>query len=97
MLHCPCCPGTAIVRHGLAPEGKQRSRCRACHAGRGRTLLLAYPYAGQALEGKQQIVAMAMNARGIRDTARVWHVSPTTVLKDLKKRTLPGIWGTMPC
>jgi len=26
---------------------------------------------------------MAMNASGIRDTARVLHVSPTTVIKEL--------------
>jgi transposase-like protein len=26
-----------------------------------------------------------MNASGIRDTARVLHVSPTTVIKELKK------------
>jgi hypothetical protein len=30
---------------------------------------------------------MAMNASGIRDTARVLHVSPTTILKELKKGT----------
>jgi transposase-like protein len=30
---------------------------------------------------------MAMNASGMRDTARVLHVSPTTVLQELKKRT----------
>jgi len=29
---------------------------------------------------------MAMNASGIRDIARVLHVSPTTVIKELKKR-----------
>jgi len=46
---------------------------------------LEYTYAGQAPEVKQQIVDMAMNASGIRDTARVLHVSPTTVLKELKK------------
>jgi transposase-like protein len=34
------------------------------------------------------MVEMAMNASGIRDTARVLHVSPTTVLKELKKRHL---------
>jgi transposase-like protein len=34
------------------------------------------------------MVDMAMNASGIRDTARVLHVSPTTVLKELKKRKL---------
>jgi len=37
---------------------------------------------------KQQIVDMAMNASGIRDTARVLHVSPTTVIKELKKTTV---------
>jgi transposase-like protein len=31
---------------------------------------------------------MAMNASGIRDTARVLHVSPTTVIKERKKRSL---------
>jgi transposase-like protein len=32
---------------------------------------------------KRQIVDMAMNASGIRDTARVLHVSPNTVIKEL--------------
>jgi transposase-like protein len=48
--------------------------------------LVPTTYAGLLPEVKQQIVAMAMNASGIRDTARVLHVSPTTVLKELKKR-----------
>ena len=56
--------------------------------GRGRTFLLKYTYVGQSPDVKQQIVDMAMNASGIRDTARVLHVSPTTVLKELKKRNL---------
>jgi hypothetical protein len=34
------------------------------------------------------MVDMAMNASGIRDTVRVLHVSPTTVLNELKKRQL---------
>ena len=42
-------------------------------------------HAGQSPEVKQQIVEMAMNANGIRDTARVLHVSPTAFLKELKK------------
>lgn len=87
VLHCPYCQGTDIVKHGLSPEGKQRYRCRVCREGRGRTFLLAYSYASQSPDVKQQIVDMAMNARGIRDTARVLHVSPTTVLKELKKGT----------
>jgi len=88
VLHCPYCHGTDIVRHGLSPEGKQRYRCRACREGRGRTFLLEYTYAGQSLEVKQQIVDMALNASGIRDTARVLHISPTTVIKELKKKNL---------
>ena len=88
VLHCPYCQGTAIVRHGTTPEDKQRYRCRACLEGRGHTFLLEYSDAGQAPEVKQQIVEMAMNASGVRDTARVLHVSPTTVINELKKRSL---------
>jgi transposase-like protein len=86
-LHCPYCHETAIVRHGKSPEGKQHYRCRQCLAGRGCTCLLEYAYAGQLPATKQQIVDMAMNASGIRDTARVLLVSPTTVMKELKKGT----------
>src|SRR5207302_6481270 len=87
VLHCPYCQGSDIVRHGLSPEGKQRYRCRTCLEGRGRTFLLEYSYAGQSPAVKQQIVDMAMNASGSRDTARVLHVSPTTVINELKKGT----------
>jgi transposase-like protein len=91
VLHCPYCHGTNIVRHGTTAEGKQRYRCRECLLGRGRTFLLEYSYAGQSPEVKQQIVDMAMNASGIRDTARVLHVNPTTVIKELKKSRFPRI------
>jgi transposase-like protein len=33
---------------------------------------------------KQQIVDMGVNGSGIRDTARVLKVSPTTVIEELK-------------
>jgi len=87
VLHCPYCHGTDIVRHGTTRQGKQRYRCRACPE-RGRTFLLHYAYAGQSPDIKRQIVDMALNASGIRDTARVLHVSPSTVLKELKKKNL---------
>jgi transposase-like protein len=75
------------VRHGKTPQGKQRYRCRqtACQV---RTFLLDYSYPGQSPHIKEQMIEMAMNASGIRDTARVLHVSPTTVIKELKKRNL---------
>ena len=84
VLHCPHCQSTDIVRHGTTRQGKQRYRCRTCPA-HGRTFLLEYAYAGQSPEIKRQIVDMAVNASGIRDTARVLHVSPSTVMKELKK------------
>jgi len=56
--------------------------------------LSEYSYAGQSPEVKQQIVEMAMNASGVRDTARVLHISPNTVMAELKK-ALAGFQGLM--
>jgi transposase-like protein len=47
-----------------------------------------YSYAGQSPAVKEQIAEMAMNASGIRDTARVLKISPTTVISELKKKNL---------
>ena len=80
VLHCPHCQGTDIIRHGTTRQGKQRYRCQE-NACQGRTFLLDYTYAGHSAAVKQQIIDMAMNASGIRDTARVLHVSPTTVIQ----------------
>src|SRR5256885_2293822 len=84
VLHWPNCQGTDIVRHGKTRQGKQRYRCREKGCA-GRTFLLEYAYAGQSPEVEQQMVDMAMNASGIRDTARVLHISPNTVMAELKK------------
>src|SRR5207244_2221486 len=84
VLHCLHCHGTDIVRHGQTRQGKQRYRCREQRCA-GRTFLLDYAYAGQSPEVKRQIIDMAMNASGIRDTARVLHVSTNTVMTELKK------------
>ena len=84
VLHCPYCQGTDIVRHGKSPEGKQRYRCRECRERRGRTFLLDYSYAGQSPEVKEQIIDMAMNASGIRDTARVMK-TPRSKLRGIKR------------
>jgi len=85
--HCPSCQGTEIVRHSKTLPGKQRYRCRQCPA-RGPTWLLDYPAPSQSPCLNDQMVEMAMHASGIRDTARVLHVRPTTVLKELNTRPL---------
>jgi transposase-like protein len=47
---------------------------------------LNYSYQGRLPKVKQQIVEMALNGSGIRDTARVLKISPSTVIEELKKR-----------
>ena len=86
VLHCPHCHGTDIVRHGQTRQGKQRYRCREQRCA-GRTFLLEYSYPGQSPAVKEQIIDMTLNASGIRDTARVLHVSTNTVMTELKKGT----------
>ena len=95
ILHCPHCHGTDIVRHGTTRQGKQRYRCREQRCA-GRTFLLDYSYPGHSPEVKQQIVDMALNASGIRDTARVLHVSTNTVMTELKKTRVANLTGVHP-
>lgn|SRR4028119_2250911 len=85
VLHCPYCQGIDLVKNGKTPQGKQRYQCRekACD---GRTFILNYTYPGQSKKVKEQIVDMALNGSGIRDPARVLHISTSTVIKELKKR-----------
>ena len=85
VLHCPYCQGIDLVKNGKTPQGKKRYQCREepCD---GRTFILNYAYPGQSRQVKEQIVGMALNGSGIRDTARVLQVSTSTVIKELKKR-----------
>lgn len=47
-----------------------------------------YAYPDQSRKAKEQIVDMALNGSGILDTARVLHISTSTVIKEFKKRNL---------
>jgi insertion element IS1 protein InsB len=49
------------------------------------SFVLEYSYRGCLPNVKQQIGEMAINGSGIRDTARVLKISPTTVIEELKK------------
>jgi transposase-like protein len=83
---CPSCGSDNVVKHGQSDEGKQRYKCRNSVCDRC-TFIQDYSYRGYLPEVKQQIVDMAMNSSGIRDTARVLRISPTTVLENLKKKS----------
>lgn len=84
-IHCPHCYGTNLVKNGKTPEVKQRFICRESPCD-GRTFILNYSYPAYERKVKQQLVDMALNGSGIRDTARGLRVSTSTVIKELKKK-----------
>lgn len=86
VLHCPNCHDTELVKFGKTRQGKQRFEC--CAICEGRTFILDHSAPGRSRQVKQQIEDMAMKRKGIRDTIRVLHVSPSTVINELKKRQL---------
>ena len=84
-VECPHCHSDDVGKGGKTSMGKQRYLCRneACST---RTFILNYDYRGRQPEIKAQIIDMAVNGSGIRDTARVLGISTDTVLSELKKK-----------
>ena len=84
-VQCPHCQSDDGVKFGKSSVGKQRYRCHNTECPRVTfSLNLAHP--GRTRHVKQQIVDMSLNGSGIRDIARVLQVSPSTVIRELKKR-----------
>lgn len=85
-IYCPACDqAEGVVRHGTLRHGAQRYRCHAC----GRTFQARWRRRGADPAVQAQIVALALNGSGIRDTARVRRISTNTVLAHLKKKSPP--------
>jgi len=84
-VRCPYCHSEQIVKRGKTRRGTQRYLCQntACIP---QSFLLEYRYQGRLPEVKQQIIDMSLNASGVRDTARVLHISPDTVLRELRQK-----------
>lgn len=83
-VECPHCHSAEVVNHGKSAVGEQRYRCQNSDCPY-RTFVLNQTYPGRTRQVKQQIVEMTLNGSGVRDIARVLHVSPTTVIQELKK------------
>jgi insertion element IS1 protein InsB len=83
-VQCPHCQSTEVIKAGKQANGAQRYRCQNGQCVR-RIFLLQYQDRGRAPEIRRQVVDMALNGSGIRDTARVLRISPTTVIAVLKK------------
>ena len=82
---CPDCNSDDVVLYGKNNNGKQRLLCRNNECSR-KTFQLDYTYNAYKPGVKQQIVDMAMNGSGTRDTGRVLNVSKDTVTAVLKKQ-----------
>ena len=83
-VHCPYCHSSEIIKAGKQANGTQRYQCQNGRCAR-RIFLLQYRDRGRVPEVRRQVVDMALNGSGIRDTARVLRISLTTVIAVLKK------------
>jgi transposase-like protein len=83
-ITCPVCGSNPIMKAGRSTEGTQRYRCQHpdCDT---KTFMLNYRYKACELGIKEQVVDMAINGSGIRDTARVLKINKNTVISTLKK------------
>jgi transposase-like protein len=85
---CPYCQSDCIAKRGKTETGKQPYRCQNTDCPH-QSFLLNPAYKGRLPEIKEQIIDMALNGNGIRDTARVLGISTDTVINELKKKSLP--------
>src|SRR5919204_1112713 len=88
-VQCPHCQSTEVIKAGKQANGTQRYQCQNARCER-RIFLRQYQDRGRVLEIRRQVVDMAINGSGIRDTARVLRISPTTVIAVLKKSRRPS-------
>ena len=77
-----CGKPEAVRRKGRSTQGHQRYRCENCK----RTFQLDYNKRAYEPGIKEQVIHMALNGSGIRDTARVLGINMNTVMSTLKKK-----------
>jgi transposase-like protein len=82
---CPQCESEQVAKRGKTEQGKQRYICLNSGCPK-KTFILDYSYNGHLPRIKTQIIDMAVNGSGIRDTARVLNISPSTVIAEIKKK-----------
>ena len=83
-IRCTVCNDSDVKKHGKQSNGTQRYRCCNNKCLR-KTFILKYTQRGKDPQVKKQIIDMAINGSGIRDTSRVLRISQNTVMKEIKK------------
>lgn len=83
-IECPFCETTDLGKAGKNAKGVQRFFCKnkACSK---HTFMLKYENKACEPKVKEQVLEMAINGSGIRDTSRVLKISKTTVMRLIKK------------
>ena len=82
---CPHCQSDQVIKGGKTQAGKQRYKCQNADCSHY-SFQLDLTYKGRLPKVKEQIVDMALNGSGIRDTVRVLKISSATVINELKKK-----------
>jgi transposase-like protein len=88
-VHCPHCQSEQVIKGGKTQVGTQRYKCQNVDCPHY-SFQLDLTYKGRSPAIKERIIDMALNGSGIRDTARVLQISPTTVINELKKKRRPS-------
>jgi transposase-like protein len=83
-MHGPHGHSTGVIKAGKHANGTQRSQCQNQQC-TWQIFLLHYQDRGRVPEVRRKVVDLALNGSGVRDTARVLRMSPTTVIAVLKK------------
>src|SRR5690554_1419215 len=76
-LKCRYCNDENCIKNGKTSNGKQRYQCKKC----GKKFIAEYTYQAYNPSINQQIITLTKEGLGIRSTARVLHISTTTLLK----------------
>lgn len=86
-VKCPECGETKVVKYGKGKKGQQRYKCQNTEC---KTTIFQLEYHNNGCKPgiEKQIIDMAINASGIRDTSRVLEISTYKVWSTLKKQNL---------
>lgn len=88
-LKCIHCNSKDIIKSGrnkssTNPSGTQRYKCKNCR----KSFQNDYQYLAKLPQIRNQVIEMAINSSGTRDTARVLNISKDTVTSILLKKRM---------
>jgi transposase-like protein len=81
-IRCPACQRTDVMTHGITAPGTPRYRWKPPHCS-SHPWLVEYSHQGRVPAVKQSMLELTWHGSGMRDMARVLHISPTPVIEAL--------------